>query len=187
MSVRSALVKETLVERICDGVLARLDEDLPAAVAAALDRKPRPDGAPNSAAAARIARAGYLARVVETELFAAARAPMPGLADNLRPVLDRRSAWPEAAAEVAFGLASGEPLERPGPDDPDAVSWRAPGPGGHVRHYVARRLIAERMPLGELRPADEIAQAALKRDFMYGFLFRCCEEAVAGDPGPPAD
>ena len=184
MAVRSALVKETLVERICDRVVARLEDELPAGVAGALDHGPRCDREAEPTASQNVAHAGYLARAVETELFSAARAPMPGLAESLRPSLNRGCGWADAAAELAHRLASREPLERPAPGDPDAASWRAPGPGGHVRHYTAERLIAERLPLGALRPADDIARAALKRDFIYGFLIRCCEEAVAGDARP---
>lgn len=134
MSVQSELVQQTIVETICERVRARSPDDL--------------------------VHGGYLARVVEAELFEPARAPMPGLAERLRS---------SPAEDVARELASREPLERPDPDDPDAASWRVPGPGGHVRHYVARRL------------AGDAAPAELKRDFMYGFLMRCCEEAVSGD------
>jgi hypothetical protein len=166
MSVRSEVVKETLVETICGRVLARLKDDPPPAVAGVLD------GAPD------VARMGYLARVVESELFQPARSPMPGLAESLRARLDGGSTWPEAAAAVARELAAREPLERPTPDDPDAVSWRVPGPGGHVRHYVARRLIEGRDAVAE-RTAAPQRDAALKRDFVYGFLVRCCEEVLS--------
>lgn len=148
------------MERICDRIVSRL-----------------PAASPEPECSAIVARAGYLARVVERELFEPARAPMPGLAENLRKRLEEGSPWQEASTAVARELASGEPLERPAPDDPVAVSWRVPGPGGHVRHYVAQCLIAERLPIGHCRPTDEAGQAALKRDFMYGFMLRCCEEA----------
>jgi len=172
MSVRSELVKETIVQRICERIAAQLPGDPPAAVAGALDQGLRPDGQPGSPApAATLARAGYYARVVETELFDAARSPLPGLAADLRAHVQQGSAWADAAAELARELASREPLERSDPGHADAVSWRVPGPGGHVRHYVARRL------------AGNSGAAALKRDFMYGFLIRCCEEALKADSG----
>lgn len=161
MSVRSDLVKETIVDRMCQGVAARIRSDLPAGVAGALDQ---------SEASAELARAGYFARLVETELFDAARSPMPGLADTLGSRLWDGALWPDAVRGIARDLASREPLERPAPDDADAVSWRVPGPGGHVRHYVALRLISDQ-------------PVALKRDFMYGFLIRCCEEAVPPPSG----
>jgi hypothetical protein len=153
MSVRSDVVKETLVETVCQRVTVRLGETLPAAALTALGDAPD------------VARMGYLARVVESELFQPARSSMPGLADMLRRRMSDRSSWPEAAAAVARELASREPLERPQPGDPDAVTWRVPGPGGHVRHYVALRLTAERREL--------------KRKFVFGFLVRCCEEALS--------
>jgi hypothetical protein len=179
MSVRTELVKETLVGRICDRVIPRLTEELPPAVAGALDEGLRSDDTPNpSALSATMTRAGYFTRVVEAELFEPARSEVPGLTDTLRDRLGEGSLWPSAAAAVARDLASREPLERPAPDDADAASWRVPGPGGHVRHYVARRLVAEHSPSSSTRPADEALHAPLKRDFMYGFLIRCCEEAL---------
>lgn len=154
MSVRSELVKETLVDTICDRVRARMTQDVPPSVAVALDAAPASQSA---------ARAGYFARITETELFEAAREPMPTLADELVASRGAASPWSETVIEIARTLAAREPLERPDPDDADAGSWRVPGPGGHVRHYVALRLV-------------EDGEVALKRDFMYGFLVRCCEE-----------
>jgi hypothetical protein len=153
MSVRSDVVKETLVETVCQRVTVRLGETLPAAVLTALGDAPD------------VGRMGYLVRVVESELFQPARSPMPGLADMLRGRMNDRASWPQAAAAVARELASREPLERPQPGDPDAVTWRVPGPGGHVRHYVAVRLTGE--------------GRELKREFVFGFLIRCCEEALS--------
>lgn len=157
MSVRSELVKETLVNTVCDRVQARIGDDVPAAVAVALEAAPSSESA---------ARAGYFARITETELFEAARAPMPTLADELRAGRAAASPWPETVIEVALTLAEREPLERPDPDDAEAVSWLIPGPGGHVRHYVALRLV-------------EDGRASFKPDFMYGFLVRCCEEITS--------
>lgn len=182
MSVRSDLVKETLVDHICGEVAARLADDLPTAVAHALDAGLTDEAESDSRAlSGTVARAGYFARRVETRLFEAARAPLPALADGVRARVEDGSAWPDAVAEVARGLAVREPLERAAPDDPDAISWRVPGPGGHVRHYVALRLIAHCRPPSAFRPADATARPVLKRDFMYGFLVRCCEEATSDD------
>jgi hypothetical protein len=103
-------------------------------------------------------RLGYCARLAEADLFEPARAPLPGLAERMAK---------EATTDVSRELASAEPSDRPDPED-DVASWRVPGPGGHVRHYVAM-LAAER-----LAPDDDPAQA--KRAFMYGFFVRCCEE-----------
>ena len=160
MSVRSELVRETVVETICDLALARVETPLPAAVASALDAAEHP----------QLARAGYFARVCETELFEPARHTTPELSELLRDAVREGSPWSEAVSELAAGLAGREPLERPEPDDPDAFSWRVPGPGGHVRHYVA------------LRMAD-LHDLASKRDVMHGFVVRCCEEVSSPPPG----
>jgi hypothetical protein len=103
---------------------------------------------------------GYCLRLAEAELFEPARMPMPGLSEELaeRP-----------AAERARELAAAEPPGRPDPGD-GAPSWRVPGPGGHVRHYVAMQVVEKRSPDGD--PADS------KRAFMYGFFLRCCEEVA---------
>jgi hypothetical protein len=156
ISVQSNVVQETIVRRICERVNGRLPGAVP--------------GPLSSVLTAPMAQAGYLARVVESELFEPARSPLPGLADDLCARLETRTSWPAAAAEFARELAAREPFERPDPNDPDAVSWKVPGPGGHVRHYVAQRLIQGRRMEGD--------PAALKRDFIYGFLVRCCEEAL---------
>jgi hypothetical protein len=122
-------VKELLVDRIHGEVLRREPE-------------------------ATLERMGYLTRVVETELFEAARAPMPWLAEL--------SAG-RGPADVAEELAAAEPLGAPDPADPSAATWRVPGPGGHVRHLVAMLALGER------------GQEA-KREWLRGFFRRCCEE-----------
>jgi hypothetical protein len=155
MSVRSELVRETMVDTICERALARADESVPAPVASALRGAAHPE----------LARAGYFARTVETELFEPARQPTPGLAKELREHLAGGSTWPSGVSRLASTASNREPLERPDPDDHDAFSWRVPGPGGHVRHYVALRLIGSGEP-------------ALKRDVIYGFAVRCCEEVA---------
>jgi hypothetical protein len=96
---------------------------------------------------------GYHTRTLELERFAPAREPLPWLL----------GADPDE-------LAAQEPLERPDPGD--APSWRVPGPGGHVRHYLALRAVAglEGEPL------------ELKRAWMRGFFRHCVEEAAP----PPA-
>lgn len=86
---------------------------------------------------------------------------MPWLADLLRE---------RPREEVARELADAEPLERPSPDDPCAASWRIPGPGGHVRHYLALGAAGHR--------------AEDKPEWLYGFFLRCCEEAAAAAAAP---
>ena len=155
MSVRADLVQETIVGTICERARARCDSPLLERVAAVLDAAGRPD----------LARAGYFVRVTEADLFEPARRPAGWLAEQLdADAGEDASPWPVAVAELAARLSDREPHERPDPDDPDAVSWRIPGPGGHVRHYVALCLCGAQEP-------------TLKRDVIYGFLVRCCEEA----------
>jgi len=153
MSVRSEVVRDTIVKTICERARGRVDDPLPPLVMAALDAADHAD----------LARAGYHARVVETELFEPARRPLPGLAEKFFGVAE--DAWPDTVADVAGGLADREPSARPEPDDPDAISWLVPGPGGHVRHYVAVELSGS-------------AGSEGKRDVIYGLLVRCCAEIL---------
>ena len=102
-----------------------------------------------------IARAGYLTRLIETERFEAARQPMPWLAELLEGGGDSQS--------VAAELARAEPPGKPAPTDPAARTWQVPGPGGHVRYFLAARW-AE---------GDE----ERRRSWLYGFFVRCCEES----------
>lgn len=166
MSVQSELVRATMVETIRERALARVGEPLPDAVAEVLAGARRSD----------LARAGYFTRVVEAELFAPAREPSAWIAeklrsvaqaDELRRVAEAESPWPPVVRELAAGLAEREPTERPDPGNPDAVTWRIPGPGGHVRHYVALVLIGDD------------GDPALKCDVVYGLVVRCLEEAIA--------
>jgi hypothetical protein len=159
ISVRTQVVLETLVGSIAEGVAARIDHPL--------------DGPVDDALAAvggrrELARMGYLARALEVERFERAREPMPWLADELaRHRLDR-STWSEAAAVLATELADAEPAERPSPDDERAVSWKVPGPGGHVRHYLAIRAASEERG----QPTADALRSWLK-----GFLVHCIHEA----------
>lgn len=93
---------------------------------------------------------GYHARTVEHERFARAREPMPWLQHMLAG---------REAAEVAAELAAAEPVTRPEPDS-GVASWRVPGPGGHVRHYMAR------------------LAGPTKDQWMRGYFLRCCEEVT---------
>lgn len=122
---------------------------------------------------------GYLARVVEVEMFEPARGVADWVPDSIAPHLAGAESEDEAIAALCDDLAQAEPIGKPDPDDPAAMSWRVPGPGGHVRHYVARRAIEEclrgrDMPI-EGEPED------LKRAWMYGFFVRTCEEALADE------
>jgi hypothetical protein len=174
MSVRTEVVLETLVGEITAAVQRRfaapLPDDVEAALAGARDRldPAMRDGSASPAVATRAARAGFLARVVERELFARAREPAPALYAEL---VD--------GEEAAAALASREALARPDPSDPDAVTWRVPGPGGHVRHYVAEGLLESECGVDASTGAGE--RTTLKRCWIYGFLLACMRE----DRGAP--
>ena len=143
MKVDPKLVKEFLVNRISEEVEARVESDVP-----------------EEAADDDLARRGYLARAVETELFEPARAPMPWLAE----VLEGRE-----PAEVGRELAGNDPAGKP---DPPNGTWRVPGPGGHVRYFVTLEALAK---LGLVQAGD---RDALERRWLFGFYLRCCEEVA---------
>ena len=144
MSVRTEVVEEVLIPSLLEAALERETAPLPDEVEAALAQI-------EDDVSARLARLGYLAREVELERFAPARQRMPWLAN--RDPLE---------------LAAQEPLEKPRPDDRRAVTWRVPGPGGHVRHLLAMRAAAH-----VVREADGTTGARdLKRAWVYGFLLR---------------
>jgi len=153
MAVRTDVVQHTMVSRLVELVRAE------------------PGNGPQTLAGVPewdhdLASAGYKLRCVECRLFEPARRSLPELARRLSRRIDGHASGADAIGPVARELASGEPLERPDPHDENAVTWRIPGPGGHVRHYVALELVGG-------RPAEQ------KRAVVYGFLVRCCEEALA--------
>jgi hypothetical protein len=185
MPVQVEVIKEILVDKILGGALERYPGEPPAAVKDALEADldlPVCDGGPLDL---RMRRIGYLTRIVEAEMFDPARQPMDGLAERLTQRLAQTEDWSAATSALSLKLARQEPLPKPAPSDENATSWNVPGPGGHVRHYVVAAAIAESMSgdmNGDARLADGVDDAAeLKRAWMYGFLVRCCEEAL-----PPA-
>lgn len=152
MTVRTEVVREAMVARLVE--LVRVEPG------------PSPVGLAEPSGWDRdLAIAGYNLRRVEWRLFAPARRSLPELAQRLAEQRGGQAADQDAIALVAGDLASQEPLARPDPEDEGAVTWRVPGPGGHVRHYVALELVGSRPP-------------ELKRAVVYGFLVRCCEEAL---------
>jgi hypothetical protein len=195
MSVRSDLVREYLVEVILDAAKQRFPGEAPTHFASAMRDAlgsvvdlERAAVAPDEAVelAERLARIGYLCREVEVDIFEPARAPSAWLGGLLGERVDDGAtpSWAEAAIAVSTELARGEPDERPNPDD-GATSWRIPGPGGHVRHYVALAAIEDQCPKdteGRPRLPDGLRPGELKRCWMLGFLLRCCEE----NPPPAA-
>ncbi|MDP8944194.1 MAG: hypothetical protein M3N16_08770 [Actinomycetota bacterium] len=199
MAVHPNVVREVLIERLFSDVLERDNHaTLPDEVAAELDRafevilgesRARKASLAAETLGKRLARLGYLTRDVERERFPTARGSAPELADGLRERLEATGGDRlETAVSLAGELARREPMERVDPDDERAASWRVPGPGGHVRHYLAIHSAAaeldqvseaHQLPMGFSRKGE------LKRCWMYGFFLRCCEEAFPAGAAPP--
>jgi hypothetical protein len=100
---------------------------------------------------------------------------MPWLAEMLVERTEPESV--AAMGSVCRELAAEEPDAKP---EPGEGSWRVPGPGGHVRHYLALAAADElRQGRGNGEPAitRELSAGEAKRCFLYGFYARCCEEA----------
>ena len=145
MSVSTSVVRDTIVGRMAE--LAR-------------------EAAGDGSAAAR----GYELRRVERRLFEPARAPMPGLAERLRARIEEEGREAAAIDSLSRELADAEPLDRPDPGDERAATWKVPGPGGHVRHYVVIELAGSQDP-------------EARREVLFGFFRRCCEEALEAAAG----
>ncbi len=182
MPVDVEVIKEVLVDRILGSALERYPGEPPAPVKQALEADLDLPVCDRRALDMRLRRIGYLTRLVEAELFEPAREPMEGLADQLSRRLAEGEDWAAAASGLCAELARHEPLPKPDPADERAVSWKVPGPGGHVRHYVVAAAIADALSddaNGQGGLAEGITDAAeLKRCWIYGFLVRCCEEAA---------
>lgn len=172
MSVNTGLVLETLVGSICAEVAKLVSEERVLHPALATGVVPS-FGADADLAGASADR-GYLARVVELDLFEPARAPTPGLRGAVDILVAEESELDEALASHSLSVAVSEPLSRPSPEE-GAFAWQVPGPGGHVRHYVALQAIAELLP----EPSNGIGE--LKRAWTYGFCVRCCEDALRAE------
>ena len=180
IAVRTELVREFLLERVLAEVDRRSSEPPPEHIRAALDAVADRVGDAPAKSTRALARHGYVTRVVETELFEPARAAMPWLGDLVRARVETGASHLDAIIEVSGELARREPVERPDPDDELSASWRVPGPGGHIRHYLA--LHAARREAGS-RPERELG-LALKRSWMYGFYLRCGEESLPPERAP---
>lgn len=122
---------------------------------------------------------GYLARVVEVDLFEPAQRDADWVVERFTAARADAETDDEAIAVLCGALARAEPMDKPSPDDPDAMTWQVPGPGGHVRHFVGRRAIEEL--LRDREKPIEGDPADLKRAWVYGFLVRTCEEALSHD------
>ena len=177
--VASKVVLETLVAHMYAVVEERRTAGAPSAavvrVLQAPDLEVADGGDPSLDSELR--HAGYLTRVVEAELFEPAQRPADWIPDLLRERFSATESWSGAVSEVSAELARAEPLGKPSPDDESANSWRIPGPGGHVRHYVARRTIEGHLSEGEAYYSVG-DPAELKRPWIYGFFVRACEEAL---------
>jgi len=147
ISVRSDVAASLLIDGLFDEAVGRLGAELPVATEARLAR----------AEDTAVARLGYLARVVELERFPVARAPVTWLGERL-------AAQAQDVDALSAVLAAEEPLGKPAPSD-GAPTWSIPGPGGHVRHFLALRAVAD-------GPAER------KRSWLLGFFVRCCEDAA---------
>lgn len=136
--------------------------------------------AKEGAAEMQMRRKGYLAREVEIELFEPARKPPRWLEPLLQEKFAETPDWTVALRATCEELARSEPVAKPHPDDPAAKTWKVAGPGGHVRHFVARRTIEEilqgRDTAFDGDPAD------LKTPWVYGFFLRACQEVLPHDP-----
>lgn len=197
MPVQIEVIKEVLVDRVLGEVLERYPGSPSPPVRRALEAPLAFEVCDGGTLELRLRRIGYLTRIVEPELFDPARQPAEVLIEQLRARLAAGETWSEATVGLCSALAAEEPLPKPAPDDPDAVTWQVPGPGGHVRHYVVAAAIAEALsaersweepgPPGAMpaRLAEGVQDAGeLKRAWTYGFLVRCCEEGV---PPPRPD
>jgi hypothetical protein len=162
-----------VVERLAAWIADHGADELPKPVAEALGAVPFGGG---GEVAATLARRGYLGRRAETGLFAAARPRTPGLRERLRRELEQSARWADAVAAVSAELARAEPGERPDPHAEGWTSWRVPGPGGHVRHYLALATAPQE--------AAGLDRAEVKRAWLYGLYVRCCEEILV--PSAPA-
>jgi hypothetical protein len=173
MRVRTELVLEQLVSRVLGRAIELRSEALDPAVEELLDESPEPR---------ELARLGYTSRVAETEMFEPARKPTPWLAEMLDDRIQAGTTGSGAVAEVCRELAAEEPEDKP---EPGEGSWRVPGPGGHVRHFLALAAADElRHGEGDGEPAitREFSAGEAKRCFLYGFYARCCAEAAGSTP-----
>ncbi|MBA2347392.1 MAG: hypothetical protein H0V81_03785 [Solirubrobacterales bacterium] len=155
ISVRSDVAASLLIDGLFDAAVGHLEDPVAPELARALDGESNP----------RAARLGYLARLIEVERFPVANVPIAWLSEALA------GSSPEA---LSTGLAFEEPLAKPAPAD-GPPSWRIPGPGGHVRHFLALRAVGE-------GPAED------KRSWLFGFFLACCRESSClGDRQPRPD
>jgi hypothetical protein len=168
IKVQTELVLEQLVSRVLGRALELRSADLPSESEEVLEASPEPRP---------LARLGYACRAAETEMFEPARKPMPWLAEMLEERIKAGAGQAEATVDVCRELATEEPDEKP---EPGEGSWWVPGPGGHVRHFLALAAADELRHGhgdGKRTIARELSPGEAKRAFLYGLYARCCEEA----------
>jgi len=182
--VETRVVLDTLVEKVHDLVSDRLHEKPPEAILPALDSKEQLVVATKYPAVDRgLRRAGYFTRVIEVEIFEPAQSIAEWIPEKLEERFAKTEDWTEAIVSICIEIARAEPVEKPNPDDENAWSWRVPGPGGHVRHYLSRRAIGDELTKDpEQGPVSDPAE--LKQPWIYGFFVRACEEALPPDALP---
>lgn len=176
IAVKSALVREQLVGGLARYVIEHIDDEVAPDLAEAGDRgvaqlarEVLQLASRDQSPLRRMWRAGYWSRLAEFEHFEVARQPVTWLAPALEPDAGG-DAW-TGRSERCVELALAEPLERPDAEDERAATWRVPGPGGHVRHYLFEELAAK------LEGAE--AGPELKRPWVYGFLLATVAAATA--------
>lgn len=168
MRVRTELVLEQLVSRVLGRALELRGEQLGSESESVLGGAPEPEA---------LARLGYASRRAESEMFEPAGKPMPGLRRMLEGRIATVPGRAAAITDLSRELASEEPDEKP---EPGRGSWRVPGPGGHVRHFLALAAadeLAHGSGNGDSAVKRELSVGEAKRSFLYGFYARCCEEA----------
>jgi len=174
MRVRTDLVVDQLVSRVLDRALELRSERFDPETEGMLDEAPDPKA---------LARIGYAGRIAETEMFEPARRPMPWLAEMLEERLADAPSRAEAIADLCRKLAAEEPEAKA---DLGEGSWRVPGPGGHVRHFLALAA-ADELTHGEgdgdPELKRELSAGEAKRCFLFGFYARCCEESAGYTSG----
>jgi hypothetical protein len=159
--VSTELVVEQLVSRVLGRALELRAQGLPKESDGVIEAGPEPH---------QLARLGYASRIAETEMFEPARKPMPWFSERVESGA--------SVATVCRELAAEEPDDKP---DPGEGSWRVPGPGGHVRHYLALAAADDVIhggSNGKPGATRELSAGEAKRCFLYGFYARCCEETT---------
>ena len=176
--VKTNVVIDTLVEKVHDLVEERLLTEPPDEVLPVLDSREQLVVATKYPAVDRgLRRAGYFTRVIEVEIFEPAQSVAEWIPELLEERFEQHGGWSDAIVSICTEAARVEPIETPDVADENAWSWRVPGPGGHVRHFLARRSIGSHLQRDpEQGPVDDPAE--LKKPWIYGFFVRACEEAL---------